>query len=173
MRQLFAGCALVAATLLGACVFESQSPLVPPGDYATPLTPGAYEMQERKDDGSFEKQEDVTLNVANNVYTLMASDGPMRFVLYRISPNIFLAQVTDEPDENVYALVEPDAAGAAITHLPCKSLNVEERTRFHLSADTQSSCVFSTLDDVVTAALYLKGRGEAPSLKLVRRQDAR
>lgn len=169
MRRLFAGCALVAAAFLSGCVFESKTPLVPAGDYATPLTPGAYEMQERKDDGSFEKQEDVTLSVANNVYTLTASDGPMRFILYRISPKIFLAQVTDEPDENVYALVEPESTGAAITHLPCKSLNAEERGRFHLSTDPQSSCVFSTLDDVVTAALYLKGRGEPPSLKMVRR----
>lgn len=168
MRKFLALAAMAAASLLAACVFESAAPLVPPGEYATPLTPGDYTLMERKEDGSYAEDSKSKLTIDKGRYTITSSDGPMNFVLYRISPKMFLAQMSDKPDENVYALIEPNDDGAAITHLPCAQLNADERARFHLAQDTQSSCVFANLDDLVTAAVYLKGRGETPSLKLIK-----
>jgi hypothetical protein len=158
--------ALASAWLLSACVFESPAPLIPASDYATPLAPGEYTMSKKEDSGEWTKDSDNTLTLTGKMYTITNSDGPMIFTLYRVSPNIFLAQVSDKPDEAAYALFEQTATGADITTLACKSLTADDRTRLHLAPSSESSCVFTTLDDLVTAALYLKGRGEAPSLKL-------
>lgn len=159
---------LAAISLLGACVFESAAPLIPDSERATPLVAGAYSMLERKNDGAFEKQSDVTLALDAGGYTLTSADGVMNFALYRVSPNIYVAQLSEKPDENVYSLLETSTDGAAITNLPCSQLNSDERARFHLAPSDKASCVFTTLDDLVTAALYLKGRGETPSLRLVK-----
>ncbi len=164
--RLFNLVALASASLLSACVFESEAPLIPPADYATPLAPGEYAMFQREDSGEWTKDSDNTLSLADQTYTITNSDGPMRFTLYRVSPNIFLVQVSEKPDEAVYALLEPTQSGAEITTLACKGLSADERTRFHLAQSSQTRCVFTTLDEVVTAALYLKGRGEASSVKL-------
>jgi hypothetical protein len=168
MRKLFSLAAIAAATLLAACVFESATPLVPPADYATPLAPGNYAVMQRQDSGEFTKDSDAKLSVAKNIYTMTNSDGPMNFALYRISPKTFLAQVSDKPDENVYLILEMTPEGAAVTTLQCEQLNADERTRFHLSLDSKDSCTFTDLDDLVTAAMYLKGRGETPAMKLVK-----
>ncbi len=168
MRKLFGFAAIAAAALLAACVFESATPLVLPADYATPLTPGKYALMERKETGEFVKDSDAELTVDKGAYTLTSPDGPMAFALYRVSPNIFLAQFSDKPAENVYLILESTPDGAAITPLPCDQLNADERARFHLSQDPKSSCVFSNLDDLVTAALYVKGRGETPGMKLIK-----
>lgn len=168
--RLFNLIALAAAWLLSACVFESETPLIPPGDYATPLTPGDYVMFQREDSGEWTKDSDNTLTLVDKVYTITNSDGPMNFTLYRVSPNIFLAQVSEKPDEGAYAVFEPTKTGAEITTLACKSLSTEERARFHLAPSSETRCVFTTLDDLVTAALYLKGRGETPSLRLERQE---
>jgi|GEM_PF-2360952 len=158
--------AFASAWLLSACVFESAQPLIPPSDYATPLTPGVYALMQLEDSGAWKKDEDNTLTLANKIYTITNPEGPMNFALYRVSPNIFVAQISEKPDEGAYALLEPTATGAAITHLPCKALSAEERARFHLAPSSESRCVFTSLDDLVTAALYLKGRGETPSIRL-------
>lgn len=158
--------ALASALLASACVFESETPLVPPADYATPLVPGNYTMFQKEDSGEWKKDSDNTLTLTDKTYTITNPDGPMNFTLYRVSPNIFLAQVSEKPDEGAYALFEPTATGADITSLACKSLSTEDRARLHLAPSSETRCVFTSLDDLVTAALYLKGRGEAPNLKL-------
>jgi hypothetical protein len=168
--RIFNLIALASALLLSACVFESEAPLVPPADYATPLAPGDYVMFQREDSGEWTKDSDNTLTLADQTYTITNSDGPMRFTLYRVSPKIFLVQVSEKPDEGAYALLEPTDTGAEITTLACKSLSTEERARFHLAPSSETRCVFTTLDDLVTAALHLKGRGETPSLRLERQE---
>lgn len=159
--------ALAAMWLLSACVFESEGPLVPPADYATPLAPGDYTLMRKEDKADvWIKDSDNALTLADKIYTITSPDGPMSFALYRISPNIFLAQLSEKPDEGAYALVETTTTGAAITHLPCTALNPDERVRFHLAPSSDTRCVFTSLDDLVTAALYVKGRGEQPSGRL-------
>lgn len=167
--RLFNLVALASAWLLSACVFESPAPLIPPSDYATPLTPGDYTMLQREDSGEWTKDSDNTLTLTDKTYTITNADGPMNFTLYRVSPNIFLAQVSDKPEEAAYALFEQTESGANITSLACKSLSADERTRLQLAPSSETRCVFTTLDDLITAALYLKGRGETPSLKLEKR----
>jgi hypothetical protein len=168
VRKILASMAIAAASLLAACVFESAAPLVPAQDFATPLAAGNYAWMQRQTDGSFTKDADAKLTLENNLYTLTAPDGPMKFALYQVSPKIFIVQVPDKPQSILYLILETTAEGAAITSLQCQQLNAEERARFHLGLDDKDSCVFTNLDDLVVAAMYLKGRGETPSMNLVR-----
>ncbi len=168
MRWLTLASMAAAASLLAACVFESTAPLVPPEDYATPLAAGNYALLQKQESGEFKKDSDAKLSLSNKIYTMTNPDGPMNFSLYRVSPQTFIVQVSDKPDENVYLILETTTDGAAVTTLQCQQLNADERARFHLNQDPKDSCVFSNLDDLVTAALYLKGRGETPSMKLVK-----
>lgn len=168
MRKFLTCIVMAAASVLAACVFESKGALIPEADQATAFTAGAYTVLERKESGEYEKSADAKVTLDKTRYTMTTPDGPMKFALYRIAPKIFLAQVDDDQDQYMYALLELTDDGAAITNLPCQQLNAAERARFHLAQEANSSCVFESLDDLTTAALYLKGRGETPSLKLVR-----
>jgi hypothetical protein len=165
--SLFAAMAVAAAFLAG-CIFESTKPLVPEADYATPLAAGNYQLLERKEDGQFVKESDSTLTLIDKSYTLTTPDGPMKFVLYRVAPKTFLLQFSDKPDSYVYLILGVDPDGASLTHLECAQLNQEERARFGLPAGDKDSCVFDDLDQLVTASLYLKGRGAQSALRLVK-----
>ncbi len=173
---------ILLGLLLAGCDFTSRTPLVSLADAAWPLAPGAYVATTGAGDfGPADTNEDpkpATLAREKDGYVLSMAEeeAPVRFLLYRASPSVYIMQAQQPSGLWTYGVVKRAGAGAQLYPLSCNQFTRAELARFNASwekedarpdaEDASQACMFTSLDGVVAAAFALLNREMAPALKL-------